>query len=247
MSEFSKAYKENLFKTLRDKTIPEMETVIENCLETRRILALSEIDIPNIVLAYNNKMILLNKDFEIANIDFFDNKTCETHYAIENYLQSLILIGKSALSRYFDSIRSITLEQAQDFVDSYKKPSTMEKFLKKKKYEPKKCILNENQAHETSEGLKNYYDAYKKLAYFTIQDDIIGAILVYKALSYGNGRDISDRIETIDKEIQQLGYESILPYIKEQEQIQELTLKNIRNIKSVKIKRVKNIIYYNSI
>lgn len=239
MSEYSKKEKEHLFKTLREETIPNMEQVIDNCMYTRKVFCLPKVELSNIVLAYHNNMIMLDKEFAKAGIDFFDNIDCETRFAIENYFQSYILIGKNALSKYFRIISSISPDQAQEFADSYKKPTTMEKIFMGKKYEPKKCILTDSQFIKTTILLNIYKEAYNKIAYFSISEDIVAAILVYKLLSYANSRDITERIDVIDKELQKLGYESIKPLVEVQSRLQELTLKNITNIKSVRIRKIR--------
>ena len=235
MSEYSKKEREHTFNVIREFTNPKMCETIENCHKITRCLGLPKQNIPNIIVAYNNRILELEKEFNKVGIDFYDNKECETRFIIENRMQGSILLGKEALTKYFVNLK-VSKEQAKDFVDSYKHPTKFQKVFKKAKYEPKKSILNFEQKKNSTQYLKEYITHYNKVANFSIQNDIIEAILFYRILVMRIGeQNFDSRIDTIDSELKKLGYNSIKDIVYEQIEIQNLSLDNINHLNSVAI------------
>lgn len=233
MSEESIREKEETFKRIREQANGDMCKVIKNCAIISRNLRLGKCELPNIIIAYNNKIIELEKEFNKAGIDFYDRTQCESRFIIENRLQALILTSKSSIMNYITTL-NVSESQVQEFVDSWKKPSTFDKIFKGAKFEPKRSIVTPEQVKTSKECISIYMNCYNKMYDFTIQDNIVEAILFYRVLSMARGvSDFDSRIDTIDMELKKLGYSSVKSIINEQIDEQELTLKNIHNLKSV--------------
>lgn len=237
MSEESIREKEETFKRIRGQVNKDMCEVIKNCSIISSTLGLGKCELPNIIIAYNNKIIELEKEFNKAGIDFYDRTQCESRFIIENKLQSLILTARLSIKKYFITV-NVSESQLQEFVDSWKKPSTFDKIFKGAKFEPKRSILTPEQVETSKECISNYMSCYDKMYDFTIQDNIVEAILFYRVLAMARGvSDFDSRIDTIDLELKKLGYSSIKNIIEEQIDQQELTLSNMLNLKSVCIGR----------
>lgn len=238
MSKESIKEREATFKRIREQSTGDMSEAIKNLGIIARNFGLEKNELPNIIIAYHNKIIELEKQFDKAGIDFFDRTKCECRFIIENKLQSLILSGKACLDGYLAAVK-VSETQAQEFVDSWKKPSTFDKVFKGAKFEPKRSILTPEQIEKTKESISAYMDCYNKLYEFTIQDSIVEAILFYRILAMARGvADFDSRIDTIDSELQKLGYSNLKAVVTEQINTQELTLKNMLNLKSVSLSRV---------
>lgn len=238
MSEESIRERQETFKRIREQANGDMCEVIKNCNIISRNLGLGKCEIPNIIIAYNNKIIELEKEFNKAGIDFYDRTQCESRFIIENILQALILTAKSYIDKYI-AATSVSESQVQEFMDSWKKPSTFDKIFKGSKFEPKRSILTPEQIKTSRECIANYIKCYDKMYDFTIQNNIVEAILFYRVLAMARGvSDFDSRIDTIDMELRKLGYSSVKNTITQQIDEQELTLANILNLKSVSIGKV---------
>lgn len=238
MSKESMKEREETFKRIREEVNSDMCKVIENCGIISRKLQLGYYDLPNIIIAYNNKIIELEREFKKVGIDFFDRTECECRFIIENKLQALILTGKTCLDKYIAAI-DVSEQQVTDFVNSWKKPSTFDKIFKGAKFEPKRSLYTPEQIATAKENISNYIDCYDKLYNFTIQNDIVEAILFYRFLAMARGvTDFDSRIDTIDLELQKLGYSNLKTVITEQIDSNELTFKNLFELKSVSLDRV---------
>ena len=239
MSKESIQERELTFKRIREQANGDMYEVIKNCNTISKTLGLGNCDLPNIVIAYNNKIIELEKEFTNVGIDFYDRTQCESRFIIENKLQSLIIIGNSFIQEYINTLH-VSEEQSKEFIDSWKRPSTFEKLFKKAKFEPKRSILTKEQIERSQILKSNFMNCYDKLYDFTIQDNMVEAILLYKVLTTARGvEDFDSRIDTIDKELQKLGYTNTKQLVKEQMEEQDLTLANVHNLTSVPLTRVK--------
>ena len=240
MSGYSKEARKSLFDTMENKTHPDMVQIINDCHNQRRMLGLPEAKVKNIITAYNNLIIELEKTFAKAGIDFFDNLECETHFALDNYLLLSITAATRALTKHNIILSTVTKKQATEYVDSYRRPSTFQKVVMGKRYEPMDNILSDKQQKEVSDNIKAYVYFYDKVAYFSIEENIVAAILTYAVLSGGNGINIfPERIQKIDAELQKLGYQSIFPIIKQQLETHKFTLSEVPCIESVKIKKIR--------
>lgn len=238
MSKESIKEREETFKRIREQANGDMCEVIKNLNIIARNFGLKKNELPNIIIAYNNKLIELEREFTNAGIDFFDRTQCECRFIIENKLQALILLGKSYLDKYL-AATYVSEAQVQDFANSWKKPSTFDKVFKGAKFEPKLSILTPEQIVKTKEATSAYIDCYNKLYEFTIRDSIVEAILFYRVLAMARGvSNFDSRIDTIDTELQRLGYSNSKTIIAEQIEKQDLTLKNIYNLESVSLSRV---------
>lgn len=238
MSEESIREKEVTFNRIRQEANNSMYEVIKNCNAMTKMLSLKKSDLKNIIITYNNKIIELEKEFNKAGIDFYDRTQCESRFIIENRLQGIILTGKKYISDYISTL-NIPKEQMEQFVDSYKKPSTFNKIFKGQKYQPMKCVLTPEQSKLSAELLQNYLNCCNQLSEFTIEKDIVEAILYYKVLANTLGTtDFDSRINSIDKELQMLGYSSITDIVKVEFENQDLSLKNINNLHSICIKKI---------
>lgn len=237
MSQESKKEKEITFKVIREKANSDMVDVIQSCNSISKTLGLGNIDIPNIIIAYNNKIIELEKEFAKAGIDFYDRNMCESRLILENKLQSLILIGKSCLEKYTSSI-VIHDEQANKYVQSHKKPSTFERLFKGAKYNPINSFVTPEQVENSKVYLKDYNICYNKVSDFTIKDNMVEAILFYRVLATTRGiTDFDTRIDTLDKELNKLGYSNTKDIIMQQIQQQDLSVKNVNNLISIPINK----------
>jgi len=239
MSEESIKEREITFNRIREQANGAMCEAIKNCNIISRNLGLGNCDLPNIIIAYNNKIIELEKEFTKVGIDFYDRTQCESRFIIENKLQSLIIIGNSFIQKYIANLH-VPEEQAKDFIDSWKKPSTFEKVFKKAKFEPKHSILTKEQIELSKVLTSNFMNCYNKIYDFTIQDNMVESILLYKVLATARGlEDFDSRIDTIDKELLKLGYSNTKQLVEEQMAKQDLTLANVNNLTSVPLTRVK--------
>ena len=231
MSESSTRQKQETFNNIRNDVIPEMAKIIRRCNLIEKKLSLPKHNIPNVIVAYNNKIIEIEKEFSKAGIDFYDPIKCKTRFIIENQLQSYILLAKYALNKYI-SIINISKEQLDAFVNSYKKPSLFAKVFKKAKYHPKKSVLNPQELLDAKlciEECKKYYEAIYS---FTLKDSIVDAILYYSILLKLNGTDIEyEFVSSIDNELKTMGYPSILDKIKEEFKLQDLAFACYEKIK----------------
>ena len=240
MSEYSKEAKKRVFDTIENNAHPNMVQIINACQSQRRMLGMPEAKIKNIITAYNNLIIELEKTFAKAGIDFFDNLECETQFAIDNYILVSISAATIALSKHISILSTVTKKQATEFFDSYKRPSTFERVIMGKRYEPMESILSDRQKKDASDSLKAYVYFYDRVADFSIEENIVAAILTYAILSGGNGINIfPERIQKIDAELQKLGYQSIFPIIKQQLETHKFTLSEVPCIESIKIQKIK--------
>ena len=241
MSKESIKEREETFKRLREQVNGDMCEVIKNCGIISRNYGLGKLDrdeMPNIIIAYNNKIIELEREFKKAGIDFFDRTECESRFIIENKLQALILKGNSCIKQFLAAV-NVSEAQAQEFADSWKKPSTFDKIFKGAKFEPKHSILTPEQIATAKQCISAYVDYSNQLYNFTIQDNIVEAILFYRFLSIARGvTDFDSRIDTIDAELQKLGYSNLKAVVTEQIDTQEITFKNLYELKSVSLDRV---------
>ena len=231
-------YRAETMKNIRENAIGKMNEVINNCYKIMNTLSISKRDIPNIIVAYNNRILLVEKEFKKAGIEFYDRETCETRFIIENYMQGLILLGKNALSRYIYDISHIPKKNKKDFIKVSKKAKKSHNFLKRFMKNRKHPLLSNEQLDDANNALDEYLDYYNKVADFTISNDIIQAILFYKILA--NTRSITDfdnRIDKVDSELYQLGYESIKDTLFKQIDSQDLSFANIAKLKPVIINK----------
>lgn len=235
MSEESKREREITFKRIREKANGKMSDSIVNCNILAKSLGLGEINIPNIIITYNNKIIAIEKEFNKAGIDFYDRFQCESRFIIEQRLQAYILNATNCLTK-FTTLLNISKEQVDEFVASYKKPTFIEKTFKGAKYEPKKDLLTLEQKEKARIYLSSFKSYDKFIQNFTIKDDMIEAILFGRILSTTNGiTNFDERLSKIDSELQKLGYNSILDIVQLQLETQDLSFSNIYNLISVSI------------
>lgn len=235
--ENSRSEKEITFNRLRNDASNSIFKAIQNCNDINRSLNMPIEKIPDITTAYNNKIIELEKEFTKVGIDFYDREKCETRFIIENRLQASILLGTTALENYLSHL-SVTPQQIEDFIKSYKKPSAFSKIIIGAKYKPKTSILTDKQKRKSRISLRQYLNHCNEIYNYTISDNIVESILFYKTLANKLGtQGFDDRIETIDTELQKLGYQSIKDIVHNEISNQDLSMQNIGNLKSVKIEK----------
>lgn len=235
MSNESKRVKELTFKRIREESNPKMSETIQNCNNLSKSLGEGEISLPNIIITYNNKIIALEKEFTKAGIDFYDRFQCESRFILEQRLQALILKANESISTLISTL-CVPTEQISEYVESHKKPTFFEKAFKGAKYQPKNSVLTPNQKEKVKSCIKDYKSYNRKIEEFSIENDMIEAILFSRILSTLNGvTDFDERIEKIDAELQKLGYSSISDVVKTQIATQDLALTNIHNLESVSI------------
>lgn len=235
MSDESKREKELTFKRIREEANEKMSQAIQDCNKLSMCLGEGELSLPNIIITYNNKIIALEKEFTKAGIDFYDRFQCESRFILEQRLQAVILNANSCIATLFSTL-SVSKEQINEYVESYKKPTFFEKTFKGVKYQPKKSVLTPEQKVTVQSCIRNYTKYNHKIENFSIEEDMIEAILFARILSTVNGiTDFDERIAKIDTELQQLGYGSISDTINIQIETQNLTLANIYKLKSVSI------------
>ena len=221
---------------IRDDALGKMNTVIANCNTILKELALPKKDIPNIITAYNNRILIIEKEFKKAGIDYYDREQCETRFIIENRMQATILFGKDAISKYLAILSNISKEQKKDFINIakniHKKPKAVKKAMKNRQHP----LLSNEQIDNSNKALQEYLDCYDKVADFSITNDIIEAILFYKVLASTRCiENFDSRIDSINDELIKLGYPSIKNIVSEQIKKQDLSFANIRNLKQVSI------------
>lgn len=144
MSEQSEREKEITFKQIREEWNSEITTTIENCKKLSEMVGMPLTDMPNIIITYNNKIVTLEKQFSKAGIDFFDSLHCESRFVIQFELQGIIISAQNCISSYISSL-TISKDQYDDFVNSFKKPSLFDQVFKGKKYTPKTSLLTPEQ------------------------------------------------------------------------------------------------------
>lgn len=233
MSEESKREREATLKVIREEANDELSKTIENCNKIAMALDIGKTSLPNIIITYHNKIIAIEKDFSKAGIDYYDRLQCESRFIIEQWLNVIIIQSMTCLEKFISKTR-IPKEQIEEFCDSYKKPTFFQKVFKGAKYEPKKSLMTPTQKEDAMSYLNEYKECSKKIEHFSIQNDMIEAILAGRILSTSNGfLDFDERISKIDMELQQLGYESISDIVKSQIDTQDLSLSNITNLTSV--------------
>lgn len=231
-------YREEKFNRIREDAQGKMCKVIGDCTTIMKTLALPKKDIPNIITAYNNRILVIEREFKAAGIDFYDREQCETRFIIEQYMEGAILLSKNSLSKYFYILSAISDKQKKDFLYISKKLNKSSAAVRKAMKNRQHPLLTNDQMDESNKALNEYLDFYDRVADFTISNDIVEAILFYKVLAYQMGvYNFNDRIDSIDAELQKLGYESIKDIVLEQMKTQDLSFRNIIKLKSVPIQK----------
>ena len=207
-----KREKELKFEKIRNYASPTMFDTIQMCKKLSQILLLGEISIPNIIVTCNNKMVFLKQEFTKAGINY---DSSESSYVIEMYLEALILKGNNALKKYVETL-SMSQNQIKRYLKSYKRYCLIKKHFKGLKLKPKKIsMVTEEQKIKSKESLNEYQKWNEKIEQFTIKENMVEAIILYRIISQENGvQDFDDRIYTINAEMQKLGCESVTNTVK---------------------------------
>lgn len=195
---------------IREKSFNKMADIIDNCQEISKLLNLEYVEIPNIVITYNNKIVFLKQEFEKMGIDFYNSQNCESRFIIEFKLQSLITFAENYIASYL-SVLSISKKQLDDFVDSYKKPSFFDKVFKSVKYAPKTSLLTPEQKHDAIYFFKKYIEYNNAIYSFSLKDNMNEAISFYRDFAIENGvsdKDFDTRVKKIHCELSLLGYDN---------------------------------------
>lgn len=209
MSERSNRERKAFFDKISQECNQSINTTIEECSSISKSLGLGQLDIPHIATYYNNKMISLEKDFANAGINFFDDRECACYVIIQRNFDILLAKSAACLNNYA-KILSISKEQVEEYINSFKKPGFFDMVFKGAKYSPKKSILNDKQINDSKLCIKEYISYCNQIYDFSISDDIVEAFKQYYIFSTINGKKISDEfVSKIDTEIQKLGYASI--------------------------------------
>lgn len=211
MSEKSERERSTTFSNIRELSFDKMVDVIDNCNELARLHGLKQERIPNIIITYNNKIIALEKEFKKAGIDFYDNTECESRFIIEFQLQSLIISAFYYINSYMSAL-AVSENQANEFVDSFKKPSFFEKAFKGAQYAPKTSLLTPEQKQSAISFLKKYVECDNTLYTFSLKDNMEKSISFYRDYVVTQGgvsdKDFNTRVEKIHSELKLLGYDN---------------------------------------
>lgn len=211
MSEKSEREKAITFTNIRESYFDKMVNIIENCDELSKLYNLKQERIPNIIITYNNKIIALEKEFKKAGIDFYDNTECESRFIIEFQLQSLIISAFNYINYYISEL-SVSETQANEFINSFKRPSFFERTFKGAKYAPKTSLLTPKQKQKAISFLKKYVECNNAIYSFSLKDNMEEAISLYRNCAVANGfvsdKAFNTRIEKIHSELKLLGYDN---------------------------------------
>lgn len=211
MSEKSERERSTTFSNIRELSFDKMVEVIDNCNELAKLHGLNQARIPNIIITYNNKIIALEKEFKKAGIDFYDNTECESRFIIEFQLQSLIISAFNYINYYISEL-SVSETQANEFINSFKKPSFFERTFKGAKYAPKTSLLTPEQKQSAISFLKKYVECNDVLYTFSLKDNMEKSISFYRNYVVAQGgvadKDFNTRVEKIHSELKLLGYDN---------------------------------------
>lgn len=202
MSEQSQREKELTFKEIREKWNSEIVTTIENCKKLSKMVGMPFTDIPNIIITYNNKLVALEKQFSKVGIDFYDSVNCESRFVIQFELQGIIISAQNCISSYISSL-TISKEQYDDFVNSFKKPSLFDQVFKGKKYAPKTSLLTPEQKSNAKSFMDKYIELNDYIQNFSVKDNIAEALQLYKVFALATGVAYSD----LEKRFEKIAYE----------------------------------------
>lgn len=202
MSEQSQQEKELTFKEIREKWNSEIVTTIENCKKLSKMVGMPFTDIPNIIITYNNKLVALEKQFSKVGIDFYDSLNCESRFVIQFELQGIIISAQNCISSYISSL-TISKEQYDDFVNSFKKPSLFDQVFKGKQYAPKTSLLTPEQKNNAKSFMDKYIELNDYIQNFSVKDNIAEALQLYKVFALANGVTDSD----LEKRFEKIAYE----------------------------------------
>ena len=88
------------------------------------------------------------------------------------------------------------------------------------------------------DAIKQYSTFNKIIADFSIEKNIVSAILTYIVLLQSSDNSIfPDRMAKIDLELQKLGYQSVLPILQQQLETRRISLEDIPYTETIIIKR----------
>lgn len=184
----------------------EMTELIENCHELSKLHHLKHEEIPNIIITYNNKMLLLSQEFKKVGINFYNVKQCESNSIIDFQLLSIIAAATHYIESYVSSL-SVSKEQADEYVASHKKPSLFKKIFKGATYAPQKSFLTDQKKQDAMSFMKKY-KACNDAIYNFSKKDMATAISFYRKYAASNGvsdKDLDARVEKIHAELSLLG------------------------------------------
>ena len=202
MSEQSQREKDFTFKQIREEWNSEIVTTIENCKKLSKMVDMPFTDMPNIMITYNNKLVSLEKQFLKAGIDFYNSLHCESRFVIQFELQGIIISAQNCISSYVSSL-TISKEQYDDFVNSFKKPSLFDQVFKGKKYAPKNSLLTPEQKADAKSFMNKYIELNDYIQNFSVKDNIAEALQLYKVFALANGVTDSD----LEKRFEKIAYE----------------------------------------
>ena len=188
-------------------TFNKMAEIIENCHDLLNLHHLKYGAISNIVITYSNKLLFLEHEFRSAGINFYE---CESYFVIDFQLQSIVTAAAGYLNSFISAL-SVSKEQADEFVASYKKPSFFKKFFTGATYAPKKSFLTPKQKQNAMLCLKKYMECNEAIYNFNLKNMDM-TIEFYKNFAVNNGvseKAFNARVEKIYSELSLLGYDSI--------------------------------------
>lgn len=184
----------------------EMAELIENCHELSKLHHLKQVEIPNIIITYNNKILLLAHEFKKIGINFYDVTQCESSSIIDFQLLSIITAATHYIESYVSSL-SVSKEQTDEYVASYKKPSLFKRIFKGATYAPKKSFITDQRKQDAMSFMKKYKTCNDAIYNFRLTD-MATAISFYRKYAASNGvsdKDLDARVEKIHAELSLLG------------------------------------------